>query len=129
MNDLQRATLHARLRWVGAPLLLTGLLLFLAALTQAIGPAPWTLVPHALLGSGLALASFGANHDTALALAQRMVEAGHRPPAPLDEELAAAVAADRAGTLALRPAPTVGLVIPVLALLVQLGLGWRLVGG
>ena len=116
---------HARLRWVGAPLLATGVLLLLTAGVRSFGPGP---VGPALLAVGgclLALTSFGVNHDSALAYTR---DAGPAADPALRLELDAALDKDRPGTLALRAAPAMGFVIPVLAVLVQSGVLLRSFG-
>ncbi len=125
-GELRGAVRHARWRWSGAPLLVVGLVLFFWALQRwGAGGSGWTVL-LAVLGTGLGLASFGANHDTALALALRAGPEG-LPPAlrrELDEELAR----DRDGTLDLVPAPRVALVLPFIAAAVQALVVARLLG-
>ena len=116
---------HARLRWVGAPLLATGVLVLLTAGVRSFGPGP---VGPALLAVGgclLALTSFGVNHDSALAYTR---DAGPAADPALRLELDAALDKDRPGTLTLRAAPAMGFVIPVLAVLVQSGVLLRSFG-
>lgn len=127
--ELALALRHARIRWVGAPLLLTGLAGLLGALLHyGHGASGWN-IPLGLFGSGMALASFGANSDTALVFAWRASQAHQALPGPLAEELAQELQRDRAALLELKPAPTVGLVLPVIAVCVQALLAWRLLGG
>ena len=120
------AALHARLRWVGAPLLLTGVGLLGKAVYDAFFLGPLWLVAVAALGAGLSLASFGANHDTAMGLAYQGREAGL--PLDLKDELDAELEKDRDGVLALRPTPTIAKVIPVIAVCIQVFLVTRLFG-
>lgn len=128
------ASRHAAVRWVGLPLLITGLFgLVSALLALAGGGSGWNLALGAF-GTGLALASFGANNDTALALALQASEGRGRgdvsPLSPaLAEELAAELTRDRAEVVGLKPAPTVALVLPFVCLAVQSALAWRLLGG
>ncbi len=128
MKDLDQALFCTRARWVGVPLLAAGLLLLIGAILMVATGRPWTLVPHALLGSGLALASFGANHDAAIALAWSARGQGDTLPEGLARELDAELERDRAGVLSLRASPKVAMVIPVVALAAQLWLVWRLIG-
>lgn len=124
---------HALLRWSGVPLLVVGAGLLVFSLIQAArGDALWTTIPHALLGMGLGLAAFGANHDTALALAWQLrsknSSAAETPQGPLQDELDRELEADRAAVMGLRASPRVAVLMPVLAVLVQAWLLWRLLG-
>ncbi len=116
-TDAALAGRHARLRWIGAPLLLSGLALAGWAVHAAIGGATWWNVGFGMLGAGLALASFGANHDTAMAFSFRARDAGlsEKLCAELDEELER----DRDEIVGLSPTPKTGLVIPVIAVCIQ----------
>lgn len=126
MTAAASAARHASLRWAGAPLLVLGVLLFLAALLMVARGQPWTAIPHGLLSTGLGLAAFGANHDAALTLAlQARREKQPLPPA-LSDELDAELARDRVATLGLRASPGVALAMPAVALVVQAWLAWRL---
>lgn len=126
-EDVARATRHARLRWVGAPLLLSGLsLIGYAVYGWLTGGSGWT-VAAACFGTGLALASFGANHDTAMGYAL-LAQDGGLPPS-IKDELEAELLRDRPGVMKMRPAPIVGMVMPVVAVGVQLFVLWRLVAG
>lgn len=120
------AVFHARLRWVGAPLLLTGVGLLGKAVYDSFFLGPLWLAAVAALGTGLALASFGANHDTAMGLAYRGREAGL--PLDLKDELDAELEKDRDGVLALTPTPTIAKVIPVIAVCIQIFLVTRVLG-
>jgi len=123
-DDVARATRHARLRWIGAPLLLSGFsLIAYAAYCWLTGGSGWT-VAAACFGTGLALASFGANHDTAMGYALAAQDTGLSPS--LRDELEAELARDRAGVLKARPTPTIGIVMPFLAVGVQAFVLWRL---
>jgi hypothetical protein len=125
-NDAARAARHARLRWLGAPLLLTGLLLAGWALFLSLGPGSGWNVGIGMLGAGLSLATFGANHDTAMALAFRAREGGL--PDALRTELESELERDREDLIGLRASPRVGLVMPVIALGLQAWLCSRLIG-
>lgn len=118
------ASRHATLRWLGLPLFGFGLVLVVVAIVAVAGGAPWTRIPLALLATGLGLASFGSNNDTALALA-RDTARSQRSPA-LADELQDELDRDRGAVLALRPTPKTGLVMPVLALALQGWLAWLL---
>ena len=120
------AVLHAKLRWIGAPLLLTGVGLLGKAVYDAFFLGPLWLVAVAALGAGLALASFGANHDTAMGLAYQGREAGL--PLDLKDELDAELERDREGVLALRPTPAIAKCIPVVAVCIQVFVGTKVFG-
>ena len=118
-SSVKSAVRHARLRWVGAPLLLSGIALLGTAVYQSFfGGSPWTVAMGAF-GTGLALASFGANNDAAIAFAFQGRE--DELPRALKDELAEELDSDRDGVLRLRPAPKVAMVIPWVAAAVQ---GW-----
>ncbi len=125
------AARHARVRWAGAPLLLSGAAqIGWALVSLGSGGAFWNIM-LALFGCGLGLASFGANHDTAMALAQQSRRAGATAGASalgqaLSTELDQEIARDRDGTMALRASPKVALGIPVVAVLVQALSAWQL---
>lgn len=91
------------------------------------GGAVWVVLVS-LLGCGMGLASFGANHDTAMAMALRSQEAGGGAllPEALAREVAEELRADRDELLALRPSPRVAAVLPLVALTVQGYLLWRI---
>jgi hypothetical protein len=85
-----------------------------------------------MFGSGLGLASFGANHDTAMALALRVRDAEGEEPLladALSEELSAELEHSRSEVLAMRPSPRIATVIPLVALMAQGLLVWQLSGG
>lgn len=128
MTTVARTVLHARLRWLGAPLLLTGVAAVIGAVFYIAGTGEWFVFALAAFGAGLGLASFGANHDTAMALGYSVLDSGGLPPglrAELDRELAR----DRAAIIALRAAPRISLVIPLIAILIQAYVWWTLLGG
>jgi hypothetical protein len=112
-----RAARHARLRWIGAPLLVTGIGLAGWAVYLSLGGGTWWNVGLGMLGAGLSLATFGANHDTAMALAFRARDEGlgEKLRAELEKELAR----DRDEVIDLKPSPKVGMVMPVVALALQ----------
>ncbi len=128
MNQaVQRAQFHAKLRWVGAPLLLSGLALLGYAIFRAlVGGSGWT-VAFSVFGAALSLASFGANHDAAMAYAFEGRDGGLTPN--LREELDEELERDRNGVVGARPTPKLAMTIPVVAVCVQLWVAWRLFGG
>ena len=127
IKDIQVAVRHARLRWVGAPLLFTGILLILLAVLQMVSGGPVWMVMLGLFGLGTALASFGANHDTAMAHAVR-VRLHANLPVPLRDEVDAELERDRNDVMGLRPSAIAGLVVPVVCICVQGFVAWRLLG-
>ncbi len=128
MSTARRAVVHSRLRWLGAPLLLTGASGLFYALFSALGGGAWFIVALGALGTGLGLASFGANHDTAMAFGFVAMEESDLPAglrAEVDEELQR----DRAAVLGLRPSPRAAIVVPLIAIGLQSYVWWTLVGG
>ncbi len=120
------AVRHARLRWLGAPLLLTGFVLLVGAVYAALTGGSLLNAGLGMFGCGLSLASFGANHDTAMALA--FAGRGEGLPEALVDELNEELERDREGVVHGRPAPRVGMVMPVLAIAIQVWLALRLYG-
>lgn len=116
-SDALVAARHARLRWIGAPMLVTGLGLAGWAIYATIGGGGWLNVGMGMLGAGLSLATFGANHDTAMAMAYQARDSGLSES--LRDELEEELERDRDEVLDLRPAPRVGMVMPIIALGIQ----------
>ena len=126
-EDVQRALFHARLRWVGAPLLCTAVCLLGYAIYQSlVGGSGWT-VAFSVFGAALSLASFGANQDATMAYAFAGRDEG-LPPS-LREELQEELERDRNGVVSARPTPKLAMAILVVAICVQLWVAWRLFGG
>lgn len=126
--DLAIAHRHARWRWTGAPLLGTGGLLLVGAVVGLVRGGSGFDMMLGFFGCGLSLASFGANHEAAVAMALRARQAGADLPERLARDLDEELARDRSGTLGLRPSPRVALVLPIAAAVVQCGVAWRLFG-
>ncbi|MEC7948753.1 MAG: hypothetical protein VX265_14395 [Myxococcota bacterium] len=126
--DVVTAHRHARWRWTGAPLLITGGLLLGGAVVALLRGGSGFDVMLGLFGCGLSLASFGANHEAAIAMALRARQAGAALPDRLAHDLDEELARDRSGTLGLRPSPRIALALPIAAALVQSGVAWRLFG-
>lgn len=125
-ENVSLAVRHARVRWIGGPLLLTGASLLSFAVYRAlVGGSGWTIA-MAAFGTGLALAAFGANHDTAMAYSF----AGREESLPLSlrEELNEELERDRSGVVAMRPTPMVGLVMPWVSACIQIWVCYRLFG-
>jgi hypothetical protein len=118
MSELvDHAARHARLRWIGAPLLVTGFGLAGWSVYLTLGGGSWLNVGLGMFGAGLSLATFGANHDTAMALAFRARDEGL--PEKLREELETELARDRDELIDLKPSPKIGMAMPVVALALQ----------
>lgn len=131
-TETQDALMHARARWVGAPLLFGASAQVIWALIHAALGGAWLPLLAALTGAMLALASFGANHDAAMALLLRLrVDDGPVRGVPesllaeLDEELQR----DRDGMMGLQPRSRVARLLPILAMLVQAAVAWWLLRG
>lgn len=127
-TDLATARRHATWRWSGAPLLLSGGLLLLAALVGVIQGGSGFTVMLGLFGCGLSLASFGANHEASIASALRARQEGAALPDRIARDLDEELARDRGGTLGLRASPRIALALPFVAVMVQSGVAWRLFG-
>lgn len=126
IDEAAAAAQHARLRWVGAPLLLSGALLAFVALTSSFGGGATGLVLAAIGATLSGLASFGVNHDTAMAFAMRA--APDRLPPALAEEANAERERLRKGAPALRPNRAAALLVPLICIGLQAFLTWRLFG-
>jgi len=132
-DHVRFAVRHARWRWSGAPLLVTGAVLFMWALGDLARGGTGSTVLLSVFGTGMALASFGANHDAAMAMAVRWRSEAVGPaavqlPDNLRDELAEELERDRAGTLSLRASPKVALVLPFVTIAVQAWVASRLLG-
>ena len=116
---------HAKLRWVGAPLLVTGLgLIGLCVADWLQGGSGYSIL-LGTLGTGMGLAAFGANHEAVIALAARHAESEEAPlPESLSQELSEELARDRAGTMALQAFPRTAMALPVVAIGVQALTAW-----
>lgn len=131
-QDAKQAGFHAKLRWVGAPLLLSGVVLLLWGVLSVLQGGPVWVIFLGMFGSGLGLASFGANHDTAMSLALRVRDAEGEEPflsEALSDELSEELEHSRAEVLAMRPSPRIATMLPLVALMAQGLLVWQLSGG
>lgn len=126
--DAALARRHALLRWTGVPLLFTGFSLVGLALYAWSQGGAGINVGLSLFGTGLGLASFGANNDAALALAMRASEAGDALPPSLSAELTLELKRDRAAIMALKISSGFALVVPLLAVALQVWAASRLLG-
>ena len=113
MSEAAMAARHAKLRYLGMPLFVLGLLGILAALglwLSGSGKGGWVLLYVA--STGLSLATFGSNNDTAIAY---MVRAEGLPDG-LRSELEWEMKRDLAGTQALIPTPKTAYAMLLIAL-------------
>lgn len=69
-SQIQRIIFHLRLRYIGFPLLICGLLILITALLSHHLEWYWKI--GSIMSCGLSLASFGSNHDTAIAYATEL---------------------------------------------------------
>lgn len=127
IDEAAAAAQHARLRWVGAPLLVSGAVILFVALTDSLRGGSGGAVLAAVGGTLSGLASFGVNHDTAMAFAMRAP--AERLTAPLAEEVAGERERLRKGAPALRPNRAAGLLVPLISIGLQGFLTWRLLSG
>ena len=124
--DLRGVARHARLRWAGAPLLITGLsVVGLCVATWLMQGSGGYLVFLGLFGTGLGLAAFGANHEATMALALQVKEKGEAElPENLAAELVQELQRDRDGTIALRAFPKTAMALPLVAVAIQATTAW-----
>ena len=66
-HQIRRIIFHLRLRYIGFPLLVCGILILCTVLLQNHLDWYWNIA--SIMSCGLSLASFGSNHDTAIAYA------------------------------------------------------------
>ena len=116
----RKAIFFLRYRWIGVPILCTGVLLFISVLTMF----PQTNSDYflVLLGFGcmaLGLTSFGVSHDTAMAIVAEHYPKTARFNSALQREFSEDIKWDKAKTLSLSAHTKTAVVIPLLALLVQ----------
>lgn len=112
---------HIRLRWIGAPLFIVGLVWLGFAFQQALSGGTWFYVMLGFASSMMGLTCFGLNHDTAIQLALQV--RSHQPEyvfeGPLQREVSEELNRDYANALALSGHPTLGKVLPVITLMVH----------
>ena len=126
-EDVKRAIFHARLRWIGAPLLMSAVVMLGYAIYRSmVGGSGWT-VAFSIFAFAVSLASFGANHDATMSYA--FSGRGDGLPTNLRDELEEELERDRDGVVGARPAPKIGIVMPMVAVLAQVWVAWRLFGG
>ena len=116
----RKAMFFLRYRWIGLPILCTGVLLFISVITMF----PQTNGDYflVLLGFGcmaLGLTSFGVSHDTAMALVAEHYPKTVKFHSALQREFSEDIKWNKAKTLALSAHTKTAVIIPLLALLVQ----------
>lgn len=118
---VQQAFKHIRLRWVGAPFFLLGLVWLIIALQHALGGGAWFPVMLGFASSMMGLTCFGLNHDTAiqLALQVRNQQPEYVFENPLQRELTEELNRDYANALSLSGHPTLGKILPVITLMMH----------
>ena len=118
---VKQAIKHIRLRWVGAPFFLLGMVWLIAALQQALGGGSWFPVMLGFASSMMGLTCFGLNHDTAIQLALQV--RNHQPDfvfeSPLQREVTEELNRDYANALSLSGHPTLGMILPVITFVVH----------
>ena len=115
-----------RFRWLGAPLLISGLLLFFSVVSSLPQTHDYFLVLLGFGCSALGLTTFGISHDTAVAFMvvhyPNTKNLGGTAKRELEEDLAW----DQARTLKLTPNPKTAIFVPFLALVLQSYVFFRL---
>ena len=117
----QQAMNHIRLRWVGAPLFLIGLVWLVLAFKNAATAGIWFPVMIGFASSMMGLTCFGLNHDTAIqmALKIRSQQPEYVFNNPLQREVSEELNRDYANALTLSGHPTLGKILPVITLMVH----------
>ncbi|MEN9784928.1 MAG: hypothetical protein RLZZ299_192 [Pseudomonadota bacterium] len=125
-DEVRRAVIHARLRWVGV-VAFPAAACVLTALVAAgvVGALPPGQVLPGVAALGLSLGAFGVNNDTALRLADAASQRGEALPGWLAAELAheRRVRAVRLG--ALHASPRAAWILPAVSLGVLAWAGLR----
>ena len=121
MSSFQAAVRHLYFRWFGAVLLVSGLFLFLKYAFAIFDIEIFIKQLLSLVTCVFALATFGVNHDTAIAYALKAHNEGESlstHPA-LEQELKEDLDRDRAETMSLKPHSILSYLIPCIALVLQ----------
>ena len=118
---VQQALRHIRLRWIGAPFFILGLMWLFIAFQQAIGGGMWFPVMLGFASTMMGLTCFGLNHDTAIqmALQVRNQQPEYVFEAPLQREVSEELNRDYANALSLSGHPTLGMILPVITFIVH----------
>ena len=123
--ELRAARRHARIRWAGVPLLLTGLAVVGLCFAQWLQGGSGYIIFIGFMGMGMGLASFGANHEATLAFSLRVENAGVESlPEKMSRELQEERTRNGEAVDALVPFPRTSLVLPLVAIGVQTFVAW-----
>ena len=122
--SVDKAMRHRSLRWFGVPLFWLGAAgICAAAAAKFAAEGSWSGVMLYMAATGLSLASFGLNNDTALAW---LIRAQAPLPPAAAKEIQKELARDRAETNALSASPIASFFAMALALLLHAAAAWRL---
>ena len=127
LKTVREAHIHFNLRWLGAVLLISGIILLFNFVSQLFSGGSILTAVFSFVSCGLSLGSFGINHDTAIAYAVQAQNEGvalSEHPV-LETELKEDLNNDRAQTLSLKPHSILSYVIPLITLLLH-GYLWSL---
>ncbi len=128
LKTVRSAHIHFNLRWLGAILLVSGIVLLLNFVSQLFTGGSVLTAIFSFVSCGLSLGSFGINHDTAIAYAVQAKNEGislSEHPV-LETELNEDLNRDRSQTLSLKPHSILSYLIPFITLLLH-GYLWSLV--
>ena len=124
--ELRLAQRHLSWRWAGAPLFVSGALIFLWAFSDIPQGGRLGTAMFAFGGMMMGLTSFGANHDAAVSFALRTQAAGDPLPATLQGELDEELRRDREAVYGLKPSPKIAMLLPFAALALQAYVVYRI---
>ena len=125
-KHLKKIRFFLRFRWLGAPLLISGLLLFLSVLTSLPQTHDYFLVLLGFGCSALGLTTFGVSHDTAVAFMVASYPNTKDLDVKAQKELDEDLEWDQARTLKLTPNPKTAIFVPFLAIALQSYVFFRL---
>ena len=121
VDYVSKANWFIRFRWIGLPLFITGIVLFLIAGKQLMVTGRLFPVMLGVASTLIGLTCFGLNHDTAIefALLAKQKDAKTVLSEEMERELADELQRDKAHALGLRGNKTMAMVLPLIALCVQ----------
>ena len=123
--QLKAVRRHSRIRWTGVPLLVTGLSVVGLCFAQWLQGGSGYIIFIGLMGMGMGLASFGANHEATLAFALQVKRAGREElPEKIDRELRDERERNMEGIDAIQPFPRTSLALPFVAICIQFFVAW-----
>ena len=117
-----QAEKHIKIRWIGVPFFITGIVLFLIAIQEYRYTGVFFPILLGMASTLMGLTCFGVNHDTAICLAMEAqreddtLQFSEQLQRELDEELQR----ERSKTLALQSSPKIAFVLPIVVALVQI---------